>query len=143
MTEKSHKGAGRFVVRKTESGNVIFYYRYVCENGSRDSYSLGYYDPKGINGMTLIQARDKAGELSRKYRSGIKNLRSDGSQNQMYEIFNKDESNNREETTIDMSQNGNVMLTIAKNNTLPVGRSNSPTSGHFKIPHPDGRMMVQ
>ena len=25
----------------------------------------------------------------------------------------------------------------------PVGRSKSPSNGHFKIPHPDARLMVQ
>jgi hypothetical protein len=26
---------------------------------------------------------------------------------------------------------------------IPVGRSNSPTFGHFKFPHPDERLMAQ
>ena len=29
------------------------------------------------------------------------------------------------------------------NLAIPVGRSNSPTFGHFKIPHPEGRVTVQ
>ncbi|MBI4995730.1 MAG: integrase family protein [Rhodocyclales bacterium] len=76
LAEKAHKGAGRLVVRKTASGSVIFYFRYTRPDGTRDSLSLGYYDRTGKDGYTLIQARDKAGELSRQYRSGTVNLRS-------------------------------------------------------------------
>jgi hypothetical protein len=30
-----------------------------------------------------------------------------------------------------------------REDTGPVGRSNSPTFGHFKFPHPDERLMAQ
>lgn len=68
----------------------MFYYRYVRADGSRDSYPIGYYDPKGVNGLTVIQARDRAAEFSRQYRSGERNLRSEilkQSVNQMPEKF--------------------------------------------------------
>ena len=73
--DQAPKGAGRFLVRKTENGSVMFYFRYTKGDGSRDTYSIGTYDKKGVQGLSLPEARNKAGELSRLYQSGVKNIR--------------------------------------------------------------------
>ena len=73
--DKGPKGAGRFLVRKTDNGSVVFYFRYTKDNGSRDTYHIGTYDVKGVNGLSLAEARHKAGGLSKLYQSGVKNIR--------------------------------------------------------------------
>jgi len=75
--EKAQKGAGRLVVRRTKAGSVFFYFRYSTAKGTRDSFPLGSYDPKGINGITLIQARDRTSDLSRMHRSKNGAIRSE------------------------------------------------------------------
>ncbi len=76
LTEDAHRGAGRFLVRTTKKGTVIFYYRYTKTNGKRDSVHLGYYDPKGIRGLTLVEARNKALQLSLRHQSEDQSVRS-------------------------------------------------------------------
>jgi integrase len=70
------RGAGRLYVRVQPSGRKIFYYRYAGPDGKRESMPLGEYIQKGGRaGLTLTEARDRAGELARLYLSGIKDLR--------------------------------------------------------------------
>jgi len=65
VTSSLGRGRGVFTARRTSDG-VAFYFRYTLPTGKRDTYKFGIYDRKGQNGgMTLAQARDKAGELSR------------------------------------------------------------------------------
>ena len=75
LTEDGPRGAGRLVARITRGGDRGFYFRYTTSSGSRDTLPIGSYHPKGQAGLTLAQARDKAGELSRLYQSGVKDLR--------------------------------------------------------------------
>ena len=58
------------------TGRKIFYYRYSGPDGERQSLPLGEYSQKGARaGLTLDDARRKAGDLARLYQSGLKDLR--------------------------------------------------------------------
>ncbi|WP_200241071.1 DUF4102 domain-containing protein [Thiohalocapsa halophila] len=58
------------------TGGVIrAYFRYTQPDGSRYALPLGHYDENGTVGLTLAQARSKAGELSKLYVAGEKDLR--------------------------------------------------------------------
>lgn len=76
ITEDGPRGAGRFLGRITTRGERTFYFRYTTSDGSRDTLPIGAYDPKGSAGLRLAEARSKAGQWSKIYQSGIKNLRS-------------------------------------------------------------------
>lgn len=73
--ESFARGSGSFCGRITPAGERLFYFRYTDSKGARHRYPIGSYCPKGANGLTLAQAREKAQELSRAYRAGAKNLR--------------------------------------------------------------------
>ena len=75
LTEDGPRGAGRLVGRITPTGERSFYFRYTTPTGSRYAVPIGNYHPKGLNGLTLAQAREKAGGLSKLYQSGVKDLR--------------------------------------------------------------------
>lgn len=75
FTEPFGRGSGAFRGRVTATHNRLFYFRYTDSNGGRDDYPIGTYCPKGANGLTVAQAREKAQELSRIYRDGAKDLR--------------------------------------------------------------------
>ncbi|GAA5181233.1 site-specific integrase [Niveibacterium umoris] len=75
LSDDAPKGAGRFCARITRSGEQIFYFRYTSESGERVRLPLGRFDATGKNGLTLDAARTKAGELSKLYQSGVKNVR--------------------------------------------------------------------
>lgn len=62
------RGAGRLQVRKLESGEVTWYYRYTAPDGDRVRLPLG-------TGLGLAEARKLAGELSRRYQGGERDLR--------------------------------------------------------------------
>lgn len=76
LTEDGPRGAGRFLGRITPRGERTFYFRYTTSDGSRDTLPIGAYDPKGNGGMKLAEARTKAGQWSKIYQSGVKDLRS-------------------------------------------------------------------
>lgn len=69
------RGAGKLTAWKMASGNVMFHYRYTRPNGTRDRLPIGAFDPTGRLGLTLKDARDKAGELAKRYNSGDRDLR--------------------------------------------------------------------
>lgn len=75
ITEDGPRGAGRFLGRITPRGERAFYFRYTTSDGSRDTLPIGAYDPKGSAGLKLAEARSKAGQWSKMYQSGIKDLR--------------------------------------------------------------------
>lgn len=75
INESAPKGHGRFIARITPSGERLFYFRYTDSAGKRDRLPLGAYDPNGKNGLTLKEARIKAGEYTRLLQSGISDLR--------------------------------------------------------------------
>jgi integrase len=65
LTDPGVRGRGRFTIRCTPSGARICMYRYTRADGTRDTMRVGEYDPQGVQGLTLHQAREKAGELVR------------------------------------------------------------------------------
>ena len=76
MSDGGARGAGRLYVRIQATGRKIFYYRYAGPEGDRQSLPIGEYSQKGVRaGLTLDDARKKAGNLARLYQSGIKDLR--------------------------------------------------------------------
>ena len=75
LTDPGARGEGRFLARCFPSGAVTFGYRHTVSNGERDTLPIGAYDPKGLDGLTLEEARRKAGEWARLYQSGVRDLR--------------------------------------------------------------------
>lgn len=75
LSDKGRKGAGRLAARALAGGGVHLYFRYTLPDGSRDTLPLGIYDKTGRKGMMLQEASDKAGELSRRYQGGERDLR--------------------------------------------------------------------
>lgn len=73
--ETKSRGKGRLRLRATVTGQGVFYFRYSDSSGKRDSLTLGSYDAKGVDGLTLKDARAKAGELSKLYQDGKRDLR--------------------------------------------------------------------
>lgn len=74
-SDPAERGAGRFQARKLAGGSISFYYRFTAPDGTRQRVAIGAYDPDGRSGLKLAEARDKAGELARRYRAGDKDLR--------------------------------------------------------------------
>jgi integrase len=74
LTDPAARGQGRFTIRCTPSGARVCMYRYTLADGARDIVKLADYDPRGVAGMTLHEAREKAGELAR-LAAGGKDLR--------------------------------------------------------------------
>jgi integrase len=75
LAEDAPKGHGRFMARITRTGDRLFYFRYTGPEGKSVFLPIGGYDAKGKSGLTLKDARVKAGELSRLYVSGVKDLK--------------------------------------------------------------------
>lgn len=73
--ESFARGSGSFCGRITPAGERLFYFRYTDSKGGRPRYPIGSYCPKGANGITVAQARERAQALSRIYRAGAKDLR--------------------------------------------------------------------
>ena len=63
------------MARILKSGDRLFYFRYTNSQGERVFLPVGNYDQSGKDGLTLREARTKAGELSRLYQAGIRDLR--------------------------------------------------------------------
>ena len=75
LTEDAPRGSGRFLGRITRTGERAFYFRHTVAAGQRDTLLIGPFDPKGRDGLTVAQARAKAGEWARLYQSGVRELR--------------------------------------------------------------------
>lgn len=69
------RGVGRLRLRARSSGQGMFYFRYSDAQGKQDQLHLGMYDNSGVAGLSLKDARAKAGELSRLYQAGHRDLR--------------------------------------------------------------------
>lgn len=69
------RGSGVILFRRTPSGAMLAYFRYTLPDGERDTLPIGQYDESGRDGMTLAEARERAGQLSRLYQSGERNVR--------------------------------------------------------------------
>src|SRR5665213_2641768 len=74
LTDPGARGQGRFTIRCTPSGARVCMYRHTRADGTRDVLKVGDYDPRGVSGMTLHEAREKAGALARLAGAGT-NLR--------------------------------------------------------------------
>lgn len=65
LTDPAARGQGRFTIRCTPSGARVCMYRYTRPDGTRDILKVADYDPRGVSGMTLHEARERAGEMAR------------------------------------------------------------------------------
>ncbi|MFB1489307.1 MULTISPECIES: tyrosine-type recombinase/integrase [unclassified Thiocapsa] len=75
LSDGGAHGAGVLLFRKAASGATFAYFRYTLSGGKRDTLPIGVYDETGRDGLTLAKARQKAGDLSRLYQDGVKNIR--------------------------------------------------------------------
>ena len=64
------RGSGALWVKRTTAGTLILTFRYSVNRRTIDM-ALGPYDEAGQAGMTLAEARTRAGELQRMIQSGI------------------------------------------------------------------------
>lgn len=74
LSDEPLKGHGQLVARVTKAGRSYFYFRYT-HNGKQIRYRFGSYDPKGLKGFTLKQARSKAMEYRQIYLNGITDIK--------------------------------------------------------------------
>lgn len=74
-SDRAPRGAGVLTFHASSAGFVSAYFRYTRPDGRRDDLPMGPYDEKGRQGSTLATLRERAGELSRLYRAGTKDLR--------------------------------------------------------------------
>ncbi|MFO1219839.1 MAG: integrase [Burkholderiaceae bacterium] len=65
LTDPGARGQGRFTIRCTASGARVCMYRYTRSDGKCDIVKVADYDPRGITGLNLHEARAKAGEMAR------------------------------------------------------------------------------
>lgn len=75
LSDGGARGAGTLLFRRTAAGAMVAYFRYTLPDGRRDALPIGQYDEAGRDGLTLAESRAKAGELSRLYQSGVRNVR--------------------------------------------------------------------
>ncbi len=69
------RGAGVLWVKGLSGGGAGFYFRHTRTDGQRDYLPVGSFDRDGRAGLTLEEARERAGELSRRYVAGDRDLR--------------------------------------------------------------------
>jgi len=60
LTDPAARGQGRFTIRCTPSGARVCMYRHTRADGTRDILKVADYDPRGVVGTTLHEAREKA-----------------------------------------------------------------------------------
>jgi len=65
LTDPGARGQGRFTIRCTASGSRVCMFRHTRTDGTREIVKVADYDPRGVRGMTLQEAREKAGEFAR------------------------------------------------------------------------------
>lgn len=68
------RGVGRLRLRASASGRASFYFRYTSPEGKQAQVPLGVYDSSGKAGLALKDATARAGELSRLYQGGHRDL---------------------------------------------------------------------
>lgn len=73
-TDGGARGAGVLAARRLTGGTVLFYFRYTTPDGTRAALPLGEWDASGGPELSLENARDKAAELSGRYRRGERDL---------------------------------------------------------------------
>jgi len=75
LSDGGGRGAGSLVFRRTGDGVIRAYFRHIQSDGKRYALPFAQYDESGRNGLTLAQARERAGELSKLYQSGVRDIR--------------------------------------------------------------------
>lgn len=82
LSDGGARGAGALLFRRLASKKIVAYFRYTLPDGTRDTLTIGEYDEKGRDGLKLSTGdpddpgmREKAGELSKLYQSGVRDLR--------------------------------------------------------------------
>lgn len=73
MTE-SAKGDGQLRAKGSAKG-ARFYFRYRRADGTTDDLPLGRFDPRGRDGLTLEEAKERAGDWRKRYMRGERDLR--------------------------------------------------------------------
>lgn len=73
LSDGGTRGGGTLVARKLGGGAVLFYFRYTDPSGQRVPVPLGEWSGSG-GPLSLEAARDKANELSARYRAGDRDL---------------------------------------------------------------------
>ena len=68
------KGSGVLAFRRVSSGALLAYFRFTRNDGSRGAYPIGQLAERGRAGLSLAEARNKAGELAQLYLSGAKDI---------------------------------------------------------------------
>lgn len=74
LTESGNRNAGALRAKGGPSG-ARFYFRYRDSSGRYDDLPMGAFDARGRDGLTLTEAKTRAGELSRRYLGGETDLR--------------------------------------------------------------------
>lgn len=74
-TDGGARGAGTLVFHASTSGKVSAYFRHTLPTGKRYDLPLGLFDESGKTGATLASLRERAGELSKLYQGGIRDLK--------------------------------------------------------------------
>jgi integrase len=74
LTEPGNRNAGALRAKGGPNG-ARFYFRYRDSLGRYDDLPLGQFDTKGRDGLSLANAKARAGELSRRYLAGDRDLR--------------------------------------------------------------------
>lgn len=74
-TDGGARGAGTLVFHASTSGKISAYFRHAVLPGKRYDLPLGLFDESGRMGSTLVDLRARAGELSKLYQAGLKDLR--------------------------------------------------------------------
>lgn len=69
------RGQGALTFHCSSSGQLSAYFRHTLPTGKRYDLPLGLFDESGRKGATLASLRKRAGELSRLYQSGIRDLK--------------------------------------------------------------------
>lgn len=73
ISDGGPRGGGTLAARRGPDG-VFFLFRYTNPKGSRDRITLGTWDQTGGD-LSLAEAREKASELSARYRAGARDLK--------------------------------------------------------------------
>lgn len=70
------RGQGALTFHCSSSGQLSAYFRHTLPTGKRYDLPLGLFDESGRKGATLASLRKRAGDLSKLYQSGIRDLKS-------------------------------------------------------------------
>jgi integrase len=103
------RGAGQLVARK-RAGGIMFVYRFQPEPGAKrdDAVTLGPFDESGKQGLTLRQARERAGELAALYRAGNHDLKGYLARQRAAEEGARKEAEERAQAAAEAAQRGTL-----------------------------------